>query len=84
VCVCVCVCVCVFDCIFAYRSRTGITIYTKLNMLTPCDQEEASLGQNSEKLLYFLSCEVGSCSSETKQDRRMAPREKLLVSKSKL
>jgi hypothetical protein len=53
---------------------------TKLGMLIPWDQEENIDRSKLWKSVLSLSTnEGGSCSSETKHDRRMAPRPKLFV-----
>jgi hypothetical protein len=69
-------------CLFAYSSRTDVPICTKLGMLIPWDQEENWNSWNS--VLSSIPGEGGSCSSETKHDRRKAPRPKLFVLKRRL
>jgi hypothetical protein len=80
---CVRVCVCV--CVFAYSSRTEKPICTKLGILIPWDQEEILEGSKLRKIVLSSSPgEDGSCSSETKHNRRTASRSKLFVSKKRL
>jgi hypothetical protein len=72
-------------CLFAYSSRTDTPICTKLGMLISWDQEEIIGGSKLRKsVLSSIPAEGVSCSSETKQDRRMAPIPKLFVSNRRL
>jgi hypothetical protein len=77
------VCLCV--CYFAYSSRTDKPICTTLGMLIPWDQEEKIGGSKLRKsVLSSISGEGVSCSSETKHNRRTAPRPKFFVWKRRL
>jgi hypothetical protein len=68
---------------FTYSSRT--LICTKLGMLIPWEQEEILERSKLRRSVLSLSPgEGGSCSSETKHDRRMAPRPKLFFWKRRL
>jgi hypothetical protein len=70
---------------FAYSSRTDKPICTKLCMLIPWDEEEILEGSKLRKSVLSSSPgEGGSCSSETKHDRRTAPRPELFVSARRL
>jgi hypothetical protein len=72
-------------CRLAYTSRTDILICTNLGMLIPPDQEENIGGSRLRKsILSSIPGMGGSCSSETKHDRRTAPRAKSFVSKRRL
>jgi hypothetical protein len=69
---------------FTYSSRIDKPIFTKLGMLIPCNQEDIS--ERSKLLKIVLSASPGEgsfCSSETKHDKRKAPRPKLFVLKSR-
>jgi hypothetical protein len=84
-CVCVCVCVCVRGCVFAYSSRMNVPICTKLGMFIPWDQEVILEMSKLRRIVLSSSPgEGGSCSSETKHDRRTAPKPKLFASKRRL
>jgi hypothetical protein len=77
--------VCVFICMFAYSSRRDKPIWTKFDMIIPWDYEENTEGSKLRKsVLSSIPGEGGPCSSETKHDRRTAPRPKLFVSKKRL
>jgi hypothetical protein len=66
-------------------SRTDIPICTKLGMLIPWDQEENTGRSKLRKSVLSSSpVEGNSCSSETKHNRKTAPRPKLFASKSRL
>jgi hypothetical protein len=75
-----------FVCMFAYSSssRRDKPICTKLGMLIPWDQEENIGSKLRKSVLSSIPGEGGSCSSETKHDRRTAPRPVLFVSASRL
>jgi hypothetical protein len=75
----------IYVCIFAYRSRTDTPICTKLGMPIPRDQKEI-LGRSKlrKSVLSSSPGEGGSCSSESKHNRRTAPRPKFFVSKRRL
>jgi hypothetical protein len=67
-------------CTYVYISRTVTPIRTKLGMLMPLDHEE-NLERSKLKIVQSSSPdEGGSCNSETKHDRRTAPRSKWFVS----
>jgi hypothetical protein len=67
--------VCVCMCMFAYSLRRDMLICTKIDMLLPRDQKEILERSKLRKIVLSSSSgEGGSCSSETKHDRRMAPR----------
>jgi hypothetical protein len=69
-------------CMFAYSSKRDIPIFTKLGILILWYQEENSEGSKLRKnVLSSIPSENGSCSSETKHDRRSVPRPKLIFSK---
>jgi hypothetical protein len=66
-----------FVCFFTYGSRTDKPICTKLGMLIPWDKEEDKGGSKlRESVLCSTPEEGGSCSSDTKHDRRTASRPK--------
>jgi hypothetical protein len=68
---------------FAYSSRTEITIYTKLGNASSL-RLKRYFRKVWKSVLSSSPFESGSCSSETKHDGRTAPRPKLIVSKRKL
>jgi hypothetical protein len=58
---------------FDYSSRREKTIFPKLGMLRPWDEEEILEGSNSKKVFWIrVPVKGGFCSSETKNDRRTA------------
>jgi hypothetical protein len=68
-------------CVFTYSAKKDIKICTKLGMLILWDQEEYLERLKLRKSdLRPSSGEGSSYSSETKQERRKAPRQKLFVS----
>jgi hypothetical protein len=70
---------------FDSSSRTDKPTCTKLGMLIPWDQEENTERSKLRKSALSSSTgEGGSGSSETKHDRRMAPKPKLFVSARRL
>jgi hypothetical protein len=70
---------------FAYSSGTDKPIGTKLGILILWDQEEILERSKLRKSVQSSSpSEGGSCSSETKHNRRTAPRPKLFASTRKL
>jgi hypothetical protein len=71
--------------LFAYSSKMDIPICTKLGMLIPWDQEE-NIGESKlrKSVLSSIPGEGGSCSSETKHDKRAAPRPKFFISNRRL
>jgi hypothetical protein len=73
--------VCMYVCMFAYSSRMDKPICTKHGMLILWDQEEILERLKLRKSVLSSSPgEGGSCTSETKRDRKTAPRPKLLPS----
>jgi hypothetical protein len=72
-------------CIFTYSSWTEKPICTKIGILIPWATEEIFERSKLRKnVLSSNPSEGGSCSSETKHDRRTASRPKLFVSKRRL
>jgi hypothetical protein len=67
-----------------YSSRMDSPICTKFCMLIPWDQQGTTGGSKLRKSMSSILGEGSSCSSETKHDRRTAPRPKLFVSKRRL
>jgi hypothetical protein len=95
VCVCVCVYVCMYVCMYVCArvcvrmltssSRTDKPICTKLGMLISWDQEENIERSKLRKCVLNSSPdESGSCSSESKDDKRTAPGPKPFDSASRL
>jgi hypothetical protein len=72
-------------CVFAYSTRTDKPIFTELDMLISWEQGEVLEGsQLGKRFLISIPGEGGSCRSETKQDRRTAPRPNLFISPRRL
>jgi hypothetical protein len=70
----------IYLCLFAYNSRNDKQICTKFGMLIPWDQVEKTGGSKLRKsVLSSIPDEGGSCSSETKHDRRTGQRLKLFA-----
>jgi hypothetical protein len=77
--------VCNYVRMYTSSSRADKPICTKLGMLIPWDQKE-NIGKSKHRKSVLSSSlgEGGSCSSETKNDRRTAAWLKLFVSKRRL
>jgi hypothetical protein len=70
---------------FAYSSRRDLPIRPKLGMLMHCNQKEISGRSKLRRTVLGSSPGEGVfCISETKQDRKTAPRPKMFVSASRL
>jgi hypothetical protein len=76
---------CDCECSFIYTSRTEEMIFTKHCMPMRWDHKKFLEGWKLRKIFLNSSpVKCGSCSSETKYHRRMAPRPKLFASKRRL
>lgn len=66
---------------FAYSLRMVVPVCSKLGVLMPWEKEEIFRKSKDQKIiLSFSAGEGGFCSSETKHDTVMVPRQKLFIS----
>jgi hypothetical protein len=73
----------IFVCLFAYSSWRDKPICNKLGMLPWVQEENKGRSQLRKTVLSSIFGEDCFCSSETKHDKRMAPRPNLIVSNRK-